>query len=421
MCHLTHSIMWHYISNSMSRTIPGAPRPDEVTFQPVSGDGWRNPFPMYRALRDHDPVHHVDNGDYWVLSRFTDVFDAVRDTVTFSSAQGLTFEYGELRKAGLDEISPMVFLDPPDHTTFRRLVSRGFTPRQVVSIEPDIRTFVVARLNQLGAAGGGDVVAELLKPLPSFVVATYLGVPPEDRERFDGWTQGIVGANALGDPMLAAATVGELFTFFTELIERRREDPGDDVVSELVQLCDDDRLTPLRILGFAFTMVTGGNDTTTGLLSGGLELLAAHPGQRDLLARRPELIPAGIEELLRLTTPVQGLARSTTREVEVGGVTIPEGRKVMLLYAAANRDDREFGADAEDLDITRNPRRILSFGYGPHHCLGAATARLMARVVLEELLARFPTFTVDAEAGHFAPGHFVRWYESLPFRPGVAA
>ena len=405
----------------MSSPNPSASTPAGITFEPTTGDGWRNPFPMYRALRDHDPVHHVANGDYWVLSRFADVFDAVRDAVAFSSAQGLTFEYGELRKAGLDEISPMVFLDPPDHTTFRRLVSRGFTPRQVVSIEPDIRRFVVDRLDRLGAAGGGDVVAELLKPLPSFVVATYLGVPPEDRERFDGWTQGIVAANALGDPRLAAATVGELFTFFADLIERRRGDPGEDVVSELVQLCDDDKLTPMRILGFAFTMVTGGNDTTTGLLSGGLELLAAHPDQRELLARRPELIPAGIEELLRLTSPVQGLARSTTRDIEVGGVTIPEGRKVMLLYAAANRDDREFGPDAEALDITRNPRRILSFGYGPHHCLGAAAARLMGRVVLEELLARFPWFTVDVEAAHFAPGNFVRWYESLPFRPGVAA
>jgi cytochrome P450 len=403
----------------MSTPSPTAATP--AGFEPVTGDGWRNPFPMYRALRDHDPVHHVANGDYWVLSRFTDVFDAVRDAGSFSSTQGLTFAYRELQRAGLEEISPMVFLDPPDHTTFRRLVSRGFTPRQVVSIEPDIRRFVVDRLDRLEAAGGGDVVAELLKPLPSFVVATYLGVPPEDRERFDGWTQGIVAANALGDPRLAAATVGELFTFFAGLIERRRGDPGEDVISGLVQLCDDDKLTPMRILGFAFTMVTGGNDTTTGLLSGGLELLAAHPDQRELLARRPELIPAGIEELLRLTSPVQGLARSTTRDIEVGGVTIPEGRKVMLLYGAANRDDREFGPDAEALDITRNPRRILSFGYGPHHCLGAAAARLMGRVVLEELLARFPRFTVDVEAAHFAPGHFVRWYESLPFRPGVAA
>jgi cytochrome P450 len=404
----------------MSKELMTPEIPADASFRPVSGDGWRNPFPMYRALRDHDPVHHVENGDYWVLSRFADVFDAVRDTVTFTSTQGLTFEYNELHKAGLDEISPMVFLDPPDHTTFRRLVSRGFTPRQVLSIEPDIRRFVVERLERLGAAGGGDVVGELLKPLPSFVVATYLGVPPEDRERFDRWTQGILAANALGDPTLAAATVGELFTFFADLIERRRGDPGDDVVSELVQLCDDDRLTPLRILGFAFTMVTGGNDTTTGLLSGGLELIAAHPDQRDLLARSHELIPAGIEELLRLTTPVQGLARSTTRDVEVGGVTIPEGRKVMLLYGSANRDNREFGPRAEQLDVARNPRRILSFGYGPHHCLGAAAARLMGRVVLEELLARFPRFGVDAAAGHFAPGHFVRWYESLPFTTEVA-
>ena len=395
--------------------------PANATFEPVSGDGWRNPFAMYRALRDHDPVHHVDRGDYWVLSRFADVFDAVRDTVTFTSTQGLTFKYNELQMAGLDEISPMVFLDPPDHTTFRRLVSRGFAPRQVQSLEPDIRRFVVERLETLGAAGGGDVVAELLKPLPSFVVATYLGVPPEDRERFDGWTQGILAANAFGDPTLAADTVGELFTFFADLIERRREDPGDDVISELVQLCNEDRVTPMRILGFSFTMVTGGNDTTTGLLSGGLDLLAAHPDQRDLLARRPDLIPAGIEELLRLTSPVQGLARSTTKEVEVGGVVIPEGRKVMFLYGSANRDTREFGSNAEELDITRNPRRILSFGYGPHHCLGAAAARLMGRVVLEELLARYPRFGVDAAAGHFAPGHFVRWYESLPFTTEVAA
>ena len=162
----------------MSRP-PGAPGDSHTpSFEPVSGDGWRDPFPMYQALRDHDPVHHVDRGDYWVLSRFADVFDAVRDTATFTSTQGLTFNYNELHMAGLDEISPMVFLDPPDHTTFRRLVSRGFAPRQVQELEPDIRRFVVERLEGLEVTGGGDVVAELLKPLPSFVVATYLGVHP---------------------------------------------------------------------------------------------------------------------------------------------------------------------------------------------------------------------------------------------------
>src|SRR5205085_8527802 len=141
----------------------------------------------------------------------------------------------------------------------------------------------------------------------------------------DGWTQGIVAANALGDPLLAAQTVGELFGYFGELIEWRRTSPGDDVISELVQAADEAEVSALQILGFAFTMVTGGNDTTTGLLSVGLELLASHPEQRDLLARQPDLIPDGVEELLRLSSPVQGLARTTTTDVTVEGTTIPAG------------------------------------------------------------------------------------------------
>ena len=171
----------------------------------------------------------------------------------------------------------------------------------------------------------------------------------------------------------------------------------------------------MQILGFAFTMVTGGNDTTTGLLGGALELLTAHPDERRRLLDDPALLPNAVEELLRLTSPVQGLARTATRDVELHGTTIPAGEKVVLLYAAANRDDREFGPDAEELDVGRRPEKILTFGYGAHHCLGAAAARLMGSVTLEELLARCPRFAVDAAGGRFASGHFVRWYESLPF------
>jgi cytochrome P450 len=371
---------------------------------------------MYAALRDEDPVHHVAHGDYWVLSRFNDVCAAARDTATFSSAQGLTLQYDELNAAGLAEATPMVMLDPPEHTAFRRLVARGFTPRQVAALEPAVRTFVVERLESLHRRGAGDIVDELFKPLPSMVVAHYLGVPEADRPRFDGWTDAIVAANAVGDPLAAPNAVGELFEYFTELIERRRRDPGEDTISELLAAGEGDDAVPLlRILGFAFTMVAGGNDTTTGLLGGSAELLSAHLDQRAVLVERPELIGDAVDELLRLTSPVQGLARTTTRDVEVGGRMIPAGRRVLLLYASANRDPREFGDDADQLRVDRRPRQIMSFSYGAHHCLGAAVARLQARVTLEELLARCPQFSVDADAAAFASGHYVRRHQSLPF------
>jgi cytochrome P450 len=387
----------------------------QARFVPCTAATWRDPFRMYAGLRDHDPVHHVEHGDYWVLSRFADVLAAARDTATFSSAQGLTFTYDDMRKSGLGDAAPIVMLDPPEHTAFRRLVSRGFTPRQVTEIEPAVRAFVVERVERLCEAGEADVIAELFKPLPSMVVAHYLGVPAEDRHRFDRWTEAIVAANAAGD-ILAAAAVADLFGYFSQLIERRRAEPGDDTISQLVDAADGEPDVPLlQILGFAFTMVAGGNDTTTGLLGGAAELLTAHPDQRRRLLDDPGLIPGAVEELLRLTSPVQGLARTTTADVAVGGTTIPKGRKVMLLYGSANRDPREFGADAEALDVGRHPAQILSFSFGAHYCLGAAAARLQGRVVLEELLARCPDFAVDADRGTFAPGCFVRRWETLPF------
>jgi cytochrome P450 len=247
------------------------------------------------------------------------------------------------------------------------------------------------------------------------VVAHYLGVPEQDRERFDGWTEAIVAATAEGNPMSAPDAVGELFGYFSEVIEPRRAQPtpGEDVISQLAHIRPGDTST-LQILGFAFTMITGGNDTTTGLLGGAAQLLTERPDQRAILIEDPGAIPEAVEELLRLTSPVQGLARTTTEDVGIDDRMIPKGRKVMLLFASANRDERHFGPGAEELDVRRNPKPILSFGYANHHCLGAAAARLQARVALEELLARCPRFVVDAERGEFAPGHFVRRYKSLP-------
>ncbi|MFP6625683.1 MAG: cytochrome P450 [Deltaproteobacteria bacterium] len=389
-------------------------------FEPCGGERWRDPFPMYRALRDEDPVHHVEDGDYYVLSRWQAVLDAACNTETFSSAEGLTFTYGEREKIGMD-VRPIVMMDPPEHTDFRRLVSKGFTPRAVAEFEPEVRRYVIERIEALRSMGEGDVIPELFKPLPSFVVAHYLGVPKEDRARFDGWTEAIVQANSAGNTLDAGEAVADLVGYFSELIDRRRVEPGDDAVSALIQAeVEGADVDILQVLGFAFTMVTGGNDTTTGLLGGMAELLTEHPDQRALLIEDPTLIPNALEECLRLTTPVQGLARTVTRRVEIDGIEIPEGRRVMLLYASANRDADEFGPTSEQCDVTRKINRLMTFTYGAHYCLGAAATRMQSRVVLEELLARCPDFTVDAAAGCFADGPFVRRYETLPFTARVA-
>ncbi|TQL66286.1 hypothetical protein FB381_0136 [Nocardioides albertanoniae] len=387
-----------------------------ATYVPRSGASWADPWPMYAALREHDPVHHVARHDYWVLTRHADVFAAVRDHETFTSTQGLTTAYDELAQIGLADNPPMVMTDPPAHTAFRRLVNRGFTPKQVEDVTPRVTRFVVDRVEEIRAAGGGDIVETLFKPLPSMVVAHYLGVPEADWDRFDVWTESIVAANAAQDGGVGADAAADLMGYFAELIELRRREPGDDTVSHLVAAGEaDDDAGLLRVLAFAFTMVAGGNDTSTGLLGGGLPLLADRPDQRELALRD---VPAAVEELLRLTSPVQGLARTTTRDVTIDDVTIPAGKKVLLCYAAANRDRHAFGDDADDLDVTRDPRQILTFAHGAHHCLGAAAARMMGRVALTEVLGRLPAFTVDHDSIEWAPGSYVRRPLSLRIEVG---
>ncbi|MCP2194837.1 hypothetical protein LX14_002527 [Williamsia deligens] len=393
-----------------------------------SGETWADPFSDYRWLRDEDPVHHVvpddaPDADWFVLSRHDDVMAAAVDTDRFVSGGGLTVTYGELDSIGMADNPPMVMLDPPAHTRFRLLVARGFTPTQVRDVEPRVRQFVRDRLRDIAPGDEFDLVDRLAKPLPSMVVAHYLGVPDADRDRFDAWTAAIVGADPSGDlggaMQSAGAAVGEMLGYFTELIERRRAEPGDDTVSHLVAAgVGDDPTGLLSVLAFTFTMVAGGNDTTTGLLGGAVDLLAAHPDQRRQLVDDPALIPAAVEELLRLTSPVQGLARTAAVDVTLHGVTIPAGRKVLLLYASANRDERWWGEDAERLDVHRHPRQIMTFSRGDHHCLGAAAARMQGRVALEELLAAAPEFTVDSAAITWAAGNYVRRPTSVPVRVG---
>jgi hypothetical protein len=386
---------------------------ESLKYVPFGAATWRDPFPLYRRLRDEDPLHWSEEAGCYVLSRFEDVFGAARDTATFSSAQGLTFR-NEVEELGL--APTIVMMDPPDHTHYRRLVNRGFTPRQVDEIEPAVREFVAARIEELGTAEKADFIPGLARPLPCFVVANYLGVSEEDRGQFEGWTESIVQAGSSGHPGSAADALAGMYGYFTELIARRRAEPGDDMISTLVA-ADDGTLEIEQILGYAFVMVTGGNDTATGLLGGAAELLTANPEQRARLRDDPSTIPNAVEECLRLTSPVQGLCRVTTRNVTVNGVDLPVGTRVLLCYGAANRDPREFGATAEEMDVARPIPRLMTFSSGPHFCLGAAAARLQGRVVIEELLARCPDFQVDADAGVFADGAFTRRYDTLPFAP----
>ena len=392
-----------------------------AVYVPGGGEAWRSPWGGYAALRDQDPVHHVvpddwPQHDYYVLTRHADVLEAAVDSATYSSAGGLSERYDELEALGLADHPPMVMQDPPVHGQFRRLVARGFTPRQVTDLEPQIRAFVVERVERLLERGGGDIVEELFKPLPSMVVAHYLGVPDEDRAQFDQWTDAIVSSGPAGDAGAAAAATCELLGYFGRLIDARRTDPGDDSVSHLVRAgAGDDDAGLIGILGYVFTMVNGGNDTTTGALGGAVQLLAEHADQRSQLVADPSLVKPAVEEVLRLTSPVQVLGRTTTRDVELHGVTIPAGRKVLLHYGAGNRDPRRYGPDADVLDIERAPSQILAFGQGAHHCLGNAAARLQIRVALEELLARIPDFNVDVDAVTWAPGPYVRRPLTVPF------
>lgn len=389
-------------------------------FDPAFQD---DPYPAYRALRDADPVHRHENPPFYALSRFADVWEAVRDPQTFSSASGLTFYPDEIGTLGL--APTIVMLDPPRHTVLRRLISHGFTPRRTAGMEHLVRAFVRQRLaliERLAADGAPvDLHRDFASPIPTYVLAHLLGVPESDRARFDPWVAALVSFQD-GGFSGAALTAGgaieavaEMFGYFSDVIKTRRASPGDDLISALtVAEADGERLTDWDILGFCFVMVAGGNDTTGNLISHGVALLDAYPDQRARLLDDLRLLPGAIMEFLRMEGSVQGLARMTTRPVEIGGGEIPEGQKVMLLYGSANRDEREFGDGADRLDITREIPRHLGFAGGPHFCIGSHLAKLQARVAFEELLTRQPGIGVDLTAAKRLQSAFTRGWIHLP-------
>lgn len=381
-----------------------------------------DPYPAYRRLRDDEPVHRHTDPPFWTLSRFDDVWEATRDPGTFSSAQGLTFYPDEIGTLGL--APTIVMLDPPRHTALRRLVAHGFTPRRTAALEGTLREFVRARIADMErkAADGEtpDLHRDFSSPLPTFALAHLLGVPEADRARFDPWVRALTTLQDDGFALTSTAgdavnAVAEMFAYFSDVIAARRAAPSDDLISALTAAeVDGERLTDWDVLGFCFVMVAGGNDTTGNLISHGVALLDGDHAQRERLAADPALIPNALLEFLRLEGSVQALGRTTTRPVTLHGTEIPAGEKVMMLFGAANRDEREFGPSADRLDVTREIPRHLGFSSGVHFCIGSHLAKLQARVALEELLAAHPHVGVDLESAERIASPFTRGWVSLP-------
>jgi hypothetical protein len=369
---------------------------------------------------------------FWALSRFEHVWDAVRRPEVFSSASGLTFFEDEIGQLGIPPT--IVMLDPPRQPRLRALIGRGFTPRRVMALEDRIRSFVRIRLVEMAGrfADGAavDFHSEFASTIPTYVLAELFGVPEGDRVLFAPWVQALTqlqndgfDSTALAGskaPPGALEAMSEMMDYFSAAIADRRRTPRDDLLGALVGAeiegpdGSPERLTDWDILGFCFVVVAGGSDTTASLISHTVMLLDTAPAQRALLLADPGLIPHALLEFLRLESSVQGLARTTLADVEVGGVTIPAGEKVLMLYAAANRDPREFGPDADVLDVRREIPRHLAFSSGPHFCVGSHLARLQAQVALEELLAAHSWVAVDPAAGRRHESAFVRGWRSLP-------
>jgi cytochrome P450 len=375
----------------------------------------RDPYPTYRLLRNEFPVYRQERLRFWTLSRFADVYAAVTDHATFSSAQGLTWDTSAAEQAGV--LPMLVTTDPPDHTALRKLINRGLTPRRVADLEPAIRQMMLGTIATLRAAGGGDLVTDLAVPLPTTVIGGLLGVPPGERAEFHHWATGVVsGTSGAAFHEEHHRATRALYGYFRELIARRRVTPADDLVSALLASeLDGARLTDEQVLGFCFNLIVGGIETTSNLIASGMVLLQEHDDVRRLLVADPTLIAPALEEFVRLETPVQGLCRTTTRAATFHCFTIPRGEKVLLLFGAANRDEREF-PDPDRPDVDRVNERHLAFGYGAHYCIGAALARLMGRVAFEELTTRLGSAEIDVTRGRRIRSGVNRGWLSLPVR-----
>ncbi|HLI38322.1 MAG TPA: cytochrome P450 [Streptosporangiaceae bacterium] len=376
-------------------------------FDPFAPGFTDDPYPQYAALREAAPVYHHPMG-FWLLTRYDDVSGVLRAADMSVDDRNVTGPLRDLLEAGdwgrdATAVRSMLDRDPPDHTRLRRLVSKAFTPRSVQALRPRITELVDGMLGALARAGRADLVRALAFPLPFTVIAEMLGTPPADHERIRELTGTLVRSlEPVNDPELAAAIAAadeELTGIAAEMIAWKRKNPADDLLTALINAEDEgDVLGDDELIAQTLLLYIAGHETTVNLLAGGTLALLRSPDQMDLLRRDPGLIPNAVEELLRYDSPVQASRRITLRPVTVGGTTIPEGAFVMASLASANRDERYFGPDAGQLRVRReNARQHVSFGAGPHHCLGASLARLEAAVAFERMITRLPGLALDGE------------------------
>ena len=355
----------------------------------------RNPYPLFGVLRRVRPVLHDRVHDLWLLFDHASVQRALSDHETFSSRAA---------PPGGGPLDWMIFTDPPRHTTLRALVMRTFTPRAIAALEPGIRTRAVDLLAPHLERGTLDLVRDFADPLPLAVITTMLGMPPTDRERLARWTGAILGLGdtVTGGDRAARATAryrdakSEMRPYLGALLAERRAVARDDLLSRLVAAdIEGERLSDDEIFDFFQLLLLAGSETTTNLISNAVLCFSAHPRQLALVRADLSRLPAAIEEVLRYRSPAQIVFRCTTRDVVLHGRTIPGGKLVLVMIGSANRDDRCFPR-ASAFDVMRDARPHVGFGYGIHYCLGAALARLEARVALEELITRAPDLRVPS-------------------------
>ncbi len=358
-----------------------------------------DPYPVWRRLRDEAPLYRNERFDFWALSRYDDVEAAHRDPATFSSAHGTVLE---LMTPDGPPTHMMIFLDPPEHTRVRSLVSRAFTPRRIDGLQDHIRDLCAELLDPYRDGGRFDFVQDFAAQLPSMVISELLGVPGDEREEvrhlIDTMFHLDPEQGMINDVALTARIA--LWERLTALVEDRQAHPRDDMVSDLttVELTEADgtrrRLTTEETVEFTNLLVSAGTETVARLLGFAAVVLDAHPDQRAELAADPTLVPGAVEELLRYEPPSPVQGRWTTTDVELHGTVVPKDSRVLLLTASACRDERKY-PDADRFDVHRSFDHHVAFGYGVHFCLGAALARMEGRIGLEEVLARFPEWTVD--------------------------